>query len=264
MKSISKIFTRMLAVAMLLATFTASAWEITPTNQIDVDLQAYLRTLYGGTDKVVTTHFYNNTEHLVFVRITQLSTGLIQKWHFHSNKTKIGGSYKENYLFKFNLICPDGHSTTVKRHISLTKTIWTPNRTNPECAVPPPPPQPPPNKTSISTIQSLYGPNFTVERMLSNRDLFRVTCTVYPYCYMNDGTGGDLFSWGVTYHSNLQKIAHRARLISWTFVAVRTKETVTDQTAKDDIDILVGMNLDGQPWQWVDYSWEERWRLWFN
>lgn len=255
----------MLAVVMLLATFTASAWEITPTNQIDVDLQAYLRTLYGGTDKIVTTHFYNDTEHLVFVVVSQLSTGIVKNWYFHSNNTRIGSSYISNYLFKFKLKCPDGHSSTIKRHIELTKSIWTPNSYNPSdvtggvCGY-----VPPQNQTSISTIQSLYGPNFTVERMLSNRDLFRVTCTVYPYCYMNDGTGGDLFSWGVTYHSNLQKIAHRARLISWTFVAVRTKETVTDQTAKDNIDILVGMNLDGQPWQWVDYSWEERWRLWFN
>lgn len=252
-----------MALAVSLVSVPASAWEITPTNQTDVDLQAYLKNLYGGTDKIVTTHFYNDTEHLVFVVISQLSTGIVNGWKFHSNQKKIGGSYKENYLFKFNLICPTGQSATVQRHISLTKAIWTPNRTNPACAVSPPPP--PPNQTSISSIQALYGPNYTVTRMFSNRDLFKVTCTVYPFCYMDGGPiYGDLPSWGVTYHSNMQKIAHRANLVIWNFVALRTKDTVVDQTAKDDIDILAGLGFDSNPWMWVDYTWEERWRTWFD
>lgn len=253
----------MLAVAMLLAAFTASAWNITPTNQTDIELQAYLRTLYAAADTSVTTHFYNDTEHLVFVRITQLSTGIIKKWHFHSNKTKIGGSYIENYLFKFNLICPTGKSATIQRHITLTKAIWTPNRTYPACAVPPPPP--PANQTSISTIQALYGSNYTVTRMFTTRDIFKVTCTVYPACYMDGGQiYGDLPSWGVTYYSNTQKIAHRANLVSWNFIAVRSKDTVTSQTAKDDLDILAGLGFDSTPWMWVDYTWEEKWIAWFT
>jgi len=108
MKSNIKIFSRMLAVVMLLATFAASAWNITPTNQIDVDIQSYLRTKYGGTDNIVTTHFYNDTEHLVFASISSLSTGIVKGWKLYSNKTHIGGSYIENYMFKFNIICPTG------------------------------------------------------------------------------------------------------------------------------------------------------------
>ena len=161
---------------------------------------------------------------------------------------------------------PDGHSTIVKRHIALTKSLFTPNSYNPSdvtggvCGY-----VPPPNQTSISTIQALHGPNYTVTRLLSTRDIFKVTCTSYPFCYMDGGPiYGDLPSWGVTYYSNTQKIAHRANLVSCNFIAVRTKGTVTSQTAKDDIDILAELGFDSNPWMWVDYTWEERWRAWFN
>lgn len=263
MKSNIKIFSRMLAVVMLLATFTASAWIYQPTNQTDINLVAYYQSLYpapAGT--VVSIGFYNETEHLAFVLVDKGSGGI--KYYFHSNQTRIGSSSTAPapVHIKYSLMCPDGHSATVKRHIALIKSIYTPNSygLRADGTVCGSSSTPPPNQTSISTIQALYGSNFTVVRMLSSRDLFKVTCTSYPFCYMDD----DSISWGVTYHSNTQKIAHRARLISWTFVAVRTKDTVTDQTAKDDIDILVGGNLESQPWQWVDYSWEERWRSWFN
>jgi hypothetical protein len=262
MKSNIKIFSRLLAVAMLLAISTANAWIYQPTNQTDIDLAAYYTSLYKLSTNLVAVEFFNETEHLAMVSVDS-GESPPPKIHIHSNQKKIGGSYWENYKLKYNLICPDGQSATVKRHIALAKSIFIPNRTNPACVVPPPPP--PPNQTSISAIQALYGPNYTVIRMYPNRDLFKVTCTVYPFCYMDGGPiYGDLPSWGVTYHSNMQKIAHRANLVIWNFVALRTKDTVVDQTAKDDIDILAGLGFDSNPWMWVDYTWEERWRTWFD
>jgi hypothetical protein len=262
MKSVIKIFSRMFALAMLLSTFSANAWVYPATNQTDIDLAAYYTSLYKLDNNLVGVEFFNETEHLAMVGVDS-GESPPPKIHIHSNKKKIGGSYWEGFNIKYNLICPDGQTATVKRHIALAKTIFVPNRTYPACAVPPPPP--PANKTSISTIQALYGSNYTVTRMFTNRDIFKVTCTVYPACYMDGGPiYGDLPSWGVTYYSNTQKIAHRANLVSWNFIAVRSKDTVTSQTAKDDLDILAGLGFDSNPWMWVDYTWEEKWIAWFT
>jgi len=260
----------MFAVAILLFTFTASAWEITPTNQTDTDLQTYLRGLYGGADKTVVTHFYNDIEHLVFVQVIQSSTGIVKNWYFHSNKTKIGYSYISNYLFKFKSMCPDGHSTIVKRHIGLTVPLWQPNSylasdvTGGDCGY-----VPPPNQTSIDTIKAMYSPDYTVTRLWADQDIFSVRCDNYyvPDCnYWDQINGISHLTNGVVYYSNTQKIGLRkfTHDSSFQWVMVRTAATVTDQSAKDDIALLTARGVESQAWNWVDYSWSSTYTYWFN
>jgi len=271
-----------MAVFLLMTSFIASAivnpptniygWVAPPSNATDINLQNYYVSVHNGTNKYLDIWFYNSTEHLGFVRkmfvLGDPKYGQ-QFWYMYSNKTQIGSSYyMPDGQIGNKFMCPDGHSATVKRHIDImTKTFprWKYNTSDvypgQPCGYVPQPT----NKTDISTIQWMYGPNYTVIRMFPNRDIFSVRCLVIPACEVYDGITTRLTA-GVTYLSNTQRIAYRWSNFDrdFQFVAVRTKDTVTDQIAKDDIDILVGAGVEGQPWSWVDYWWDPKFTSWMN
>lgn len=258
----------LMALSVLSASSSALAWETTPLNPTDVSLQTYLRGKYGGTDKTVITYFYNSTEHLTFVNVNKTSTGELLGWYFHSNQTKIGNMYILDVGVAFKLMCPDGHSATIKRHIEITKSIYRPNTYKPSdvtggvCGY-----VPPPNQTDINVIKALYPPEFTVTRLWANQDIFSVRCTTSPECdYWNVDVGMSFPTNGVVYFSNTQKIGLRkfSHNTNDQWVAIRTKDTVTNQTAKDDIDLLTASGVEGQPWLWVNYSSDFADTFWFN
>lgn len=265
-----KFFKYILLVVTLLVSVSASAWITVPTNQTDWDLKAYYTNLYAKPGTVLTISFFNESEHLAFIL---LDGGSTIKWRFHSNQLKIGyGNWTSTSPpadIKYILMCPDGRGTIVKRHIELTKSLFVPNKYDlrTDGTVCGSPPIQPPNQTSIDTIKALYPPEFTVTRLWSNRDLFSVRCYTSPSCDVwNSANQQSYPTQGVVYYSNTQKIGLRKFFHdpSTQWVAVRTKATVTNQTAKDDIDILTTNGVENQPWSWVDYNSDPAFNFWFN
>jgi len=272
MNKFSKLIASVLmALSVLLVSLPAQAWIVFPTNQTDIDLKAYYLNLLSpdGVSYIVAPSFYNETEHLAQAMV-DYGGQTPSKYHIYSYQTQIGYSYYSSNMYKYKLMCPDGKSTQLKNHIALAKILFTPNiyllrSDGTACGSTNPPP--PVNQTDINTIKAMYGPEFTVTRLWSDQDIFSVRCTISPQCdYWNVNVGASYPTNGVVYYSNTQKIGLRKFSHDYTvqWAAIRTKATVTNQTAKDDIDLLTTKGVEGQPWSWVDYSSDPAYTFWFN
>ena len=266
-------------LVLFLASFAATAQYSIPKNQADIDQKAYLNSVYAAPGIDYYVWFWEEGEQLVrsFTQTaTQGTTGL----YYYSDSTRIAYStiYNGNEV-KMNYICPTGQTDKVKRHINIMKTWDTQVGhiyvTKPAC--PTAPTQPKPNlNTSVITnstteaqIQAIYGPNFTVKRLISTRDIFSVRCTVsQTSCdYWDELLRVAYPTEGVVYYSNTQKIGLRkfSHSMNAQYVMVRDRSTVTSQTAKDDITFLTTtIGVEGQPWSWVDNNSDPAYTFWFN
>lgn len=250
-----------MALVLLVMSFTANAalnpptnpygWVAPPTNTTDINLQTYYISKHDGTNKYLDIWFYNTTEHLGFVRKTFVAGDPKygkQYWHMYSNKTKIGDSYyRTDGRVGNKFMCPDGHSATVKRHISiLTQTFprWvylpidTGTNIGKPCGY-----TPPANQTTLESVQAYY-PGYQVTRIYPNEDIFKVYCPVGAcngYQPWTDRTGETWFL------SNMTAIGHIGSIHTYDLNQyVRVPESVgLTQTARDDIAILANNYLGG-------------------
>lgn len=264
-------FTSLVASATLNPPSNPYGWVAPPNNQTDIDLQTYYISTYDGTNRLLDVWFYNSTEHLGFVKrqYTEASSNYgKQHWFMHSNKTKIGYSYYQTDGSIGNkIMCPDGHSTTIKRHINiLTQTfpnwVYLPidvgTNVGKPCGY-----VAPANKTDIVTIQNLYGSNYTVTRLYATRDIFKVQCTVSPYCDVYNGAGAYVPGNQTFYLSNTQRIAYKYPNVQMPETYARTTDTLSDPVAQDNVNYLVA-NYFGGYVVWVNYYSNPVYTSWFN
>ena len=155
----------------------------------------------------------------------------------------------------------------VKQHIALSAMTFVPNtylamdngpNTGQACNY-----TPPANQTSIATVQAIYGSNYTVTRLYPNKDIFKVHCTVSPYCDVYDGAGNYVPGNQTYYLSNTQRIAYRYAMYNMPETYARTTGTLSSSVAQADVSYLV-TNYFGGYVVWVDYSSNPVYTSWFN
>lgn len=100
-------------------------------------------------------------------------------------------------------------------------------------------------------------------RIYSDRDIFKVECTVSPYCDIYDGAGSYVPGHQTYYLSNTQRIGYHFPNINMPETYVRTQDTVTDQVAKDNINVLAYAYFGGYV-VWVNYASNPVYTGWFN
>jgi len=239
-----------MALALLVMSFSANAvlnpptniygWVAPPSNATDIAIQQVAIDYHDGANKYIDVWFYNQTEHLNFVRKTFVvgdpKYGK-QYWYMRSGNTQIGYSYyRADGSIGNKIWCPDGLGATAKRHISIL-TVTFPNweymprqSDGMPCGY-----VPPANQTSLATVQAAY-PLYQVTRLYPNEDIFKVYCVsgaCNQYRYWIDTTGYTI------YLSNMLPIGQVLDIYSSDLNQyVRAPETTTIQSARDDIAVL--------------------------
>lgn len=243
-------------------------WMYTqPQTSDQVTMYNYLFAKYNTGYNLAHINFYSPTEPLSWVMVNNGNVYGDFPYYFWSNQTRIGYSViAANHTYSYKIMCPIGQSTILKKHIQYVKDFWKPNSYLPKSDGTACTSTPPANQTSIDTIKAMYSTAYTVTRLWPNQDIFSVRCTQSPACDVYTGYGYYANADDVVYYSNTQRIGYRGSSfdpgLQW--VAIRTKDTVLDQTAKDDIDLLTWNGVEGQPWTWVDYSWNPVYTAWFD
>ena len=266
-----KIVKSFIAILALCASFTASAWYSMPKDQADVDQKAWLVAQYDTPTMDYFVWFFEQGEGLVksFAYLSPGGAGG-DVYYWYSDYTKIGytTTYDQYYL-KHHFICPTGQTDKIKRHINIAKTwvtfVGQVYDTKPACPTAPTQPKPNlntstvTNTTTVAQIQTLY-PNYTVTRLFSTRDIFKVSRLVSVY---DGGAGGYVDVEHVYYLSDTQRIGYKYAVVNMPEVYVRTQDTVNTQKAKDDIQMLVYDQLGGYV-VWVNYFSNPVYISWFN
>jgi hypothetical protein len=247
-------------VASLVLAFTAAlpaqsyaAWDTNAYTSTQISLSDWAISKYQTGQKLVTTGFFNQSEPAYQVVVHEAYYPMYL--YLYSNKNLIGYSQPVNtWQLKYKLLCPVGHSTLVKQHIAYAAATFLPYTYLPidsgtnvgqACNY-----TPPANLTTLATVQGWY-PAYQVTRLYPNEDIFKVECLAgacNPLQPWMDITGYTM------YLSNNTVIGRKLQDSSSDLrVFVRTPDTVTDQTAKDDINLL-GYSYFGGYVYWISQN----------